>query len=108
LDVCSWFWGPAIHRYETVRNTAWACDRKTIVTARVRVRLTQQPTARDLEFFALRFLEVGETYLVEGQMATFLVQWGYAEFVRDEDADDDQDGDDHTPEPDNGSNNTSV
>ena len=62
----------------------------------------QQPALRDLEFFALRFLEIGETYLVDGQLATFLVEWGYAVFAGDES--DDEDREDPTSEPENGSN----
>jgi hypothetical protein len=74
---------------------------------RVRVRLTKRPTARDLEFFALRFLDIDETYEVDGQLATYLVEWGYAVFASDEETDED-DRDNHTPEPDNGSNDASL
>ena len=74
---------------------------------RLRVRFTKQPTPRDLEFFALRFLELGETYEVDAQMAMFLVQWGYAVFASDEETED-GDRNDRTREPDNGSNDASV
>jgi hypothetical protein len=38
------------------------------------------PSARDLEFFARRFLRTGEIYQVDSHLATYLVEWGYALF----------------------------
>jgi hypothetical protein len=79
------------------------------MAARQRIRLLRYPAARDMEFFARRFLQIGETYEVNGHLATYLVDWGLAAFApqeRSEDEDENKDG--HTREPDNGSNDASV
>lgn len=44
----------------------------------IRIRLIRLPFARDLEYFALRFLRLNGVYAVPLELAKDLVEFGYA------------------------------
>jgi hypothetical protein len=44
----------------------------------IRIRLTRLPSTRDLEYFALRYLELNGVYEVPLEMAKDLIEFGYA------------------------------
>lgn len=44
----------------------------------IRIHLTRLPSARDFEFFALKYLKVNGVYEVPLEMAKDLIEFGYA------------------------------